>query len=317
MQIVGDGFVTDDDEYIYQVFFCPPRLKVRKERKTAQSAISKLVANLEAQLGVKLLNRTTRSLSMTNSGAAYFEAARRLVAEVAEAETHLQRGEHQLQGWLRVAASVGFGRLKLLPVIQQFLTIHPNVKIDLIMNDGFVDLVERDIDVSVRIGNLADSSMIARKVGESVRALIASPSYFERLSKPLQTLKHPSDLAHHNCIVYTEYAMGNAWEFPSKERIMGKDSKADDIVVNIAGNFQTNSSEIIRASVLGGMGIGYSPTWLFEDALNSAAVHIVLPQWPRRISPIHLISPAQRRNSAKVKAFGEFVVAAFKSDSKN
>lgn len=136
---------------------------VAKEGHNTQSAISKQVAALEQSLGVQLLVRTTRSLSLTEAGERYFERARRLIAEVAEAESDLRAGEKQLQGWLRVAASGAFGRLKLFPLVRSFLAAHPGVRIDLKLADGFIDLVEQGVDVAVRIGELPDSTMIARR----------------------------------------------------------------------------------------------------------------------------------------------------------
>ena len=125
---------------------------VAHEANTTQSAVSKQVSALERELGAKLLTRTTRSLALTEEGERYFEQARRLLAEIAEAEGALRRGEQQLTGWLRIAASIGFGRLKLMPLVQSFLAEHREVKIDLRLNDGFIDLVEQGIDVAVRIG---------------------------------------------------------------------------------------------------------------------------------------------------------------------
>ena len=135
---------------------------VAREQTSTQSAISKQVAALEKHLGAKLLTRTTRTLALTDDGHRYFEDARRLVAEVTEAEGQLRRGEQQLGGWLRLAASVGFGVRVLRPHVHSFLAAHPGVKIDLKLNDGFIDLVEHGIDMAVRIGNLADSTLVAR-----------------------------------------------------------------------------------------------------------------------------------------------------------
>jgi DNA-binding transcriptional LysR family regulator len=257
---------------------------------------------------VKLLSRTTRSLALTEEGERYFEQVRRLVAEIAEAETTLRRGERQLQGWLRVAASVGFGRLKILPVVQRFLVDHPGVKIDLKVHDGFIDLVEQGIDVAVRIGELGDSSLVARRVGSTQRAVVATREYLRRLPKGLKMPRVPGDLLRHNCIVYTELATRNAWAF-----IAGPGAAAEvgtTQVVRVAGNLQTNSSEIARASVLAGMGIGYSPRWLFDAELAAGQVQALLPDWPTTDLPIHLVSPGQRRHSSKVRAFGDAVALA-------
>jgi len=281
---------------------------VARESNSTQSAVSKQVFALERALGAQLLTRTTRSLALTEEGERYFEQARRLVAEIAEAESALRRGEHQLGGWLRVAASVGFGRMKLMPLVQQFLDRHPGVKIDLRLNDGFIDLVEQGIDVAVRIGHLADSSLVARRVGVTHRALVASRRYLRSLAKGVKRPREPADLVQHNCIVYTELATRNAWTFTAGP---GASVRAGTTqTVRVEGNLQTNSSEVVRAAVLAGIGIGYSPTWLFDDEIRSGQLQVLLPDWPATALPIHLVSPRERRNAAKVKAFGDHVAAA-------
>ena len=274
---------------------------VARETSTTQSGVSKQVAALERLLGAQLLSRTTRSLALTEAGERYFAQARRLVAEIAEAESELRQGEQQLNGWLRVAASVGYGRLKLMPLVKTFLAAHPNVKIDLKLNDGFIDLVEGGIDVAIRIGELADSSLIASRIGTTKRVLIASSAYLNSLPKGLKVPREPQDLLQHNCIVYSELATQNAWTFTA-----GPHASADNgsqVTILSQGNLQTNSSEVIRASVLSGMGIGYSPTWLFEDVIESGDLQILLPDWLTPALPIHIVSPPQRRQSAKVQAF--------------
>jgi DNA-binding transcriptional LysR family regulator len=281
---------------------------VARESNATQSAVSKQVAALERALGARLLSRTTRSLALTEEGERYFEQARRLVAEIAEAENSLRQGEQQLTGWLRVAASVGFGRLKLLPLVKTFLAAHPDVKIDLRLNDGFVDLVEQGIDVAVRIGELSDSSLVARRIGTSKRVLVASRQYLRTLPKGVKAPRVPEDLLRHNCIVYTELATQNAWSFTAGA---GAPAEVGSVVtVRAQGKLQTNSSEVVRAAVLSGMGIGFSPTWLFEEEMAQGELRVLLPDWPAPSIPVHLVSPSQRRQSAKVKAFADHLAAA-------
>ena len=278
---------------------------VAREARATQSAVSKQVSALERMLGAKLLTRTTRSLALTEEGERYFEQVRRLVAEIAEAESALRKGEQQLTGWLRVAASVGYGRIKLLPMVKTFLETHPGVKIDLRLNDGFIDLVEQGIDIAVRIGELADSSLVARRIGTTHRAVVASRKYLRSLPKRLKAPKVPEDLHDHNCIVYTELAMLNAWNFtagPGAAVEVGS-----TVTIRAQGNLQTNSSEVVRTSVLSGMGIGYAPTWLFEDELASGELQVLLADWAVAPLPVHLISPRHRRHSAKVAAFAQHV----------
>ena len=281
---------------------------VAREARATQSAVSKQVAALERALGAKLLSRTTRSLALTEEGERYFEQARRLVAEIAEAESALRHGERQLSGWLRVAASVGYGRLKLLPLVKSFLAAHPDVKIDLRLNDGFIDLVEEGIDVAVRIGELADSSLVARRIDTTQRALVASRKYLRSLPKGLKAPRVPEDLLRHNCIVYSELATQNAWTFTAGPG--APVAAGTSVTIRAQGNLQTNSSEVVRASVLAGMGIGFAPIWLFGDELASGELRVLLPDWPAPPLPVHLVSPPQRRHSAKVRAFAQHVVAA-------
>ena len=207
----------------------------------------------------------------------------------------MRSGQAQLTGWLRVAASVGYGRRILMPRIQSFLERHPAVRIDLRLSDGFTDLIEQGIDVAVRIGDLPDSSLVARKIGVSERVLVAHPSYFEKLADGARKLEHPRDLTAHNCVVYTEVATQNAWEF------LGPSGETEH--VRVAGNLQTNSSEAIRAAALSGLGVCHAPSWLLPDELASGAVIKLLPQWRGRPSPIHAIYPSHRQHVAKIEAF--------------
>ncbi|HEX7814042.1 LysR family transcriptional regulator [Dyella sp.] len=280
---------------------------VAREQNTTQSAVSKQVAALERALDAKLLIRTTRSLALTEEGERYFEQARRVVADVAEAETSLKHGSTQLKGWLRVAASGGFGRLKLMPLVQTFLAQHPQVRIDLRLSDGFIDLVEQGIDIAVRIGELADSRLVARQVGTSRRGLIAHRTYLRKLPKGIKPPRTPEDLAQHNCIVYTGSSMRNAWRLQAGAGAAEPEGTGRS--VKVEGNLQTDSSEVVRASVLAGMGICYTPSWLFDDELASGEVVRLLPDWSV-LSPVHLVTPQERRHSAKVRAFGDHVAAS-------
>lgn len=276
-----------------------------RELGSTQSAVSKQVAALEKQLGAQLLSRSTRALKLTQAGERYVEQARRLVAEIAEAESELRAGEHQLQGLLRVAASVAFGRLKLMPLVQSFLATHPGVKLDLRLDDGFIDLIEQGIDVAVRIGEQPDSSLVARRIGTTQRGIMACRGYFERLG--LTPPREPADLARHDCIVYSELRTGPIWTF---EAGPGADVPPGSLAsVRVDGRLRTNSGEAVREAVLSGMGLANGPTWLFEAELASGEVQIAMPHWLGRDLPIQLVSPPQRRHSAKVKAFGDHLAA--------
>ncbi|WP_432721859.1 LysR family transcriptional regulator [Jeongeupia wiesaeckerbachi] len=278
---------------------------VARERHTTQSTISKQIAALEHALGVRLLNRSTRALALSEAGAHYFEQARRLVAEVSELEAALQQKEHRLSGPLRIAAAVGFGRLKLMPLVQRFLAAHPDVSIDLRLHDGFVDLVEQGVDVAIRIGELGDSGLIARRIGTSQRMALASRGHIASLPVVPCT---PAELAQHNCLVYTELSAGNAWLFTAGAH--AGVAAGTTQTIRVTGNLQSNSSEVIRTAVLSGIGIAYSPSWLFDAEIASGEVVRLLPGWTATSPPIHLVYPRARAQAAKVRAFSDFVAEA-------
>lgn len=280
---------------------------VAREQGTVQSAISKQIAMLEVHLGVKLLTRTTRRLMLTEDGERYFEQARRLVAEIHEAELTLKRGEHELKGLLRVAAPVGFGRLVLMPLVKSFLALHPKVKLDLRLDDMLIDLVEHGIDITVRFGKLPDSNLIARKIARTQRFLLAGRDYLRNLPPSIPPLRQPQDLQAHNCIIYTELAARNEWAFTAGPAATA--TPGSTVKVRVDGNLQTNSSEVIRTAVIDNMGICHAPAWLFEAEITTGEVQILLPDWLSQPVPVHLVSPSQRRQSARVRAFAEHVAA--------
>jgi len=278
---------------------------VAKERGTSQSAISKAVAGLEAGLGVRLLTRTTRSLALTHHGQTYFETMRRIMNDIAEADATLKAGETQLSGRLTIASSVGYGRLILTPLIDRFLSAHPGLTIDLKLNDGFIDIIEEGVDVAIRLGTLSDSNLISRSLGTSQRALLASRAYRARQSEAPWPITQPSDVTHHNCIVYTGQNHPYDWDFKARDGSM--------ITVHVSGNVQTNSSEVIRAGCLAGMGLCYSPLWLFEKEIASGEVEILLPNWPKLEIGIHAVMAPHRSKSTKVRSLVDFLAAALRA----
>lgn len=277
---------------------------VAREKGATQGAISKQVAGLEQALEVRLLARTTRTLALTEEGERYFHQARRLVAEIAEAEAELRHGHRRLTGWLHVAAPVAYGRQKLMPVLQAFMAMHEAVKIDLRLDDSTIDLVEQGIDVAIRLGDLPDSTLIARRLGATRRLLVAHRDHLRALPQGLSPPRSPDDLQHHCCIVYTALAARNAWTFTAGP---GADAPVGTVrTIRVHGRFQTNSTVIMRDAVLRGLGLTYAAAFLFEDEIASGDVQVLLPDWQAAPSPIQLVSPPERRDSAKVKAFVAF-----------
>ena len=270
---------------------------VAKELGATQSAVSKQVAALEARLGAKLLVRSTRAIALTRAGEAFFPDARRLSEEVQAAEAMARANERTLEGALKVAASVAFGASGLMPALRSFLAAHPGLTIDLKLDDAFVDIVAEGIDVAVRIGELADSRLVATKLGENCRLLVASPDYL-RFTKPLAG---PQDLAAHACILYTGQDAPRRWTFegPGGARA----------TIEVTGNFHSNSSQAVRAAILSGLGIGFVPELLIGDDLKRGALVEPLPSWRGAARPIHALTAAHRQNSAKARAFVEHLRA--------
>ncbi|MEE8614563.1 MAG: LysR family transcriptional regulator [Roseateles sp.] len=281
-----------------------------RELGSTQSAVSKQVAALEKQLGAQLLARSTRSLKLTDAGERYVEQARRLVAEIAEAESELRAGEHRLQGWLRVATSGTFGRMELLPLVRSFQAQHPGVKVDLQLHDGFIDLIEQGIDLAVRIGDQPDSSLVARRIGTLRRSVVARRGYFEAAG--LAPPRTPADLQQHDCILYSELRAGPVWTF---EAGAGAEVPAGTVTsVRVTGSLRTNSGEVVREAVLAGMGLAYAPHWLLAAELGCGEVEEVMPPWQGEAMPLQLVCPAQRRLSGKVRAFADHLAAALSGD---
>jgi len=270
---------------------------VARELGATQSAVSKQVAALEARLGAKLLVRSTRAIALTRAGEAFFPEARRLSEEVDAAEAIARASERTLEGTLKVAASVGFGAGRLMPAVRSFLATHPGLTIDFKLDDAFVDIVAEGVDVAVRIGELPHSRLMATKLGEYRRLLVASPDYL-RFAKPLAV---PQDLATHACILYTGRDPAHRWTFegPGGARA----------TIEVAGNFRSNSSQALRAAILSGLGIGFVPELLIGDDIEGGALVEPLPSWRGVAQPIHALTPTHRRRSAKARAFVEHLRA--------
>lgn len=275
---------------------------VARQANTTQSAVSKQVQALEADVGVLLLVRSTRSHSLTEAGRLYYERCRQVLDTLEEARSEVYRAEHEVSGLLRVAAPVAFGRMHIVPRLAAFYARYPKIRIDLQLDDSFVDLVAAGIDVTFRVGELKDSRLIARRIGSVSRAVIVSSNYLASRGTP----QKPDDLAHHNCLLYTGIDNFNEWTF------FGAKDKA--ITVRVASNFQSNSSEAIRQGVLEGLGICYSPTWIYGRDLREGTVKTILNDYKPSTLPLNVVYQPERRPSIKINSFVEFFTNAFHKD---
>jgi DNA-binding transcriptional LysR family regulator len=270
---------------------------VAREMQTSQPTISKVVKALETELGGKLIARSTRQLSLTDEGLRYYAECRQILAAVDAAEHSFQSGKERIAGHLRIGSSVSFGRLQIAPRLAEFLKRYPDIDIDLQLNDQNQDLIREGLDVTFRIGELNDSGLIARQIGITHRVTVAAPDYLRQHGQP----QSPVELGAHNCLQFNLLNSQNLWVFE-------KNNKRHE--VRIKGSVQSNNSEAIREMVLGGLGIALSPVWLFSEDLKAGRVTAILSDYVAQSLPIHAVSPANRRQSARVKAFVDYMSQA-------
>jgi DNA-binding transcriptional LysR family regulator len=256
--------------------------------------VSKAVVQLEQWLGVSLLMRSTRSVVPTEAGRIFYERAKRTIEEAGEAVAAARGSACGLSGKLRVSMAVCFGRLHVIPSLSAFLADHPNLDIELVLDDRHVDLVHEGIDVALRMGALPDSNMTARRIADGRRIVVATPAYLQRHGTPLS----PDDLIGHQAVIYTGGGGGASWTFR-------KDAAAVPVVLQ--GRLTVTAGEGLREAVNCGIGLAVSPEWNFSPELRSGKVVAVLADWA--LPPTHLsaVYPTGRLASAKARAFVSFV----------
>jgi len=269
---------------------------VARELELSQPTVSKHIAALESHLDVKLLNRSTRQLSLTEVGKQYYEHCIHILDEMNEIESTLRNQKSQLTGILRINTPVTFGELNIVPHLWQFLALYPNLKIDLNMDDNYVDLVKEGVDLAIRVGPLSDSSLIARKIGDSPRVTVASPGYLAVHGEP-ESLQ---DLKDHNCIIYMLLTTRNQWHFTGPQ---GQET------IKVNGRFSVNNPRTIRQAVLADQGIAVTPLWLIKDAIESGAAKVILTNYVPTPLEIHALYPQRRFVPEKVRSFVNFIKA--------
>ncbi|WP_431301898.1 LysR family transcriptional regulator [Sediminicoccus sp. BL-A-41-H5] len=275
---------------------------VAAEQNTSQPTVSRQIAALEQHLGCLLLQRTTRALTLTEDGRAFYAQAQLALEAIAEAETSVGRRKGKPTGTLRLACAAVLGRLHILPRLPRFLERYPDVAVDLVMGDDFTDLVEQRIDLSIRVGALTDPGLVARRIGTSRRVVVATPDYLERHGEP----RTPEDLRDHACILYTRLATGANWPFTGKD---GPNS------VPVQGRLTVNSTEGVRAAILSGLGIGMVPVWHFVDReIETGRLRVLLPEHEPAPHPIHAVYPTRRFIAPKLRAMLDHLATEFELD---
>ncbi len=275
---------------------------VAKEMNSTQPTISKNVAELESWLGAKLLNRSTRSLRLTETGTDYYERCVAIIQDVEEAEQVVGQLQTQPKGIVRVSTVVAFGRLHIVPRLSGFFEKFPDIKVDVRLNDRVVDLVEEGVDVAFRMGKLPDSSLIAKKLCTSPVVTVASPEYLKRAGIP----QHPRDIKDHNFLSYSDAGLRNEIEFQEN----GK-----PLFVRGEGSFTTNNSEALRAALLCGIGISRPPRWLIGDALASGELVQILEEYQPPELSVYAVYPPGRHLPSKVRCFIDYFAEELKDCS--
>lgn len=259
-----------------------------------KSAVSKRITQLEDELGIRLLNRTTRKLSLTEAGQRYYDyvvQSLALAQQGIDAVTELQGNP---RGTLKITAPMSFGVLHIAPLISEFLALYPNVDIDLNLEDRMVDLVEERFDVGIRIGDLPSSNIVAKRLAPCKSVLCASPSYIKENALPLK----PSDLSNHSCIQYSYYRGGSEWTFSSSR---------GEFKVTPKGRLVVNNSEAIRRAALNGSGIANLPTFIAGKDISSGRLQLVLSDFSLPTHAVYAVFPERKHVPLKVRAFIDFV----------
>jgi len=265
-----------------------------RQLRVGQPAVSKTIAQIEERLGVKLLLRSTRGLMPTEAGENFYERAKRAIEEADDADNSARGAGASLSGRLRVSAATTFASLHVIPHLPAFFVRHPGLDMEMILDDRQIDLIEEGIDISLRMGELPDSNLTARKIGEARRILVASPVYLEKAGEPVS----PNELFAHESIVYAKGPGRDAWLFRKG---------ALETPVTLRGRLRISAAEGVRAAVISGMGLSVGSEWMFSRELASGVLREVLGDWTIPPMDLWAIFPSGRVASAKARAFADFV----------
>jgi DNA-binding transcriptional LysR family regulator len=273
--------------------------KAAADLGVGQPAATKQVAQLERQLGARLLHRSTHGVTPTEIGALYYEKCKLIVHHVDDADSVATLLQQQVQGALRISTSVAFGRRVLAPLVMRFMELNPKLQVELTVEDRYVNLVEQGVDVAIRMGRLADSTLGARFLGMNPWVLVASPQYLQRRGTPAA----PGELAAHEALVYTT-AQGDArWQFT------GPDEQA--VAVTVQGALRSNNLSALLAAARKGMGVAILPRYVAHKSLQAGAVLPVLEDWTLPAQEIHAVYPSPQLVPAKVSRFVAWLEGRF------
>jgi DNA-binding transcriptional LysR family regulator len=273
-----------------------------KQLGMSRALVSLHITDLEKRLGVRLLNRTTRRMTLTDVGASYLDFCQHLLAEMNEQESTITQLQREPRGSLKVTAPKSFGTLYLSDAMVGFSAQYPDIQVSLILEDysfRAYDFVDNGLDVAVRLGDLPDSSLIARKIATLQWVVCASPKYLARHGEPMT----PADLGAHTCLAHVNLDPNDrAWRLHSSDHV---------ISVKISGAFSSNSALVLRKAALAGLGIGYLPLYCIEDDLKSGALRRLLTNYSPPQRPIYVVYPPVARVPERVRTFVDFLAQWF------
>lgn len=266
----------------------------------SRAMVSKQIQKLEEHLGTRLMNRTTRRLSLTETGREFYERSTQIMGDVEEAEQIAGQMTRRPQGVLRMTIPLSYGQHRLAAIIGDYTQAYPQVQLDISLSDRKVDLIEDGLDLAIRIGAMPQSDLIARKIG-GVRSIVcAAPAYLARHGAP-QT---PADLAQHACLGYTLTGTGADWRL---------EGPAGPVIVPISGPIRADNGDIIRLAALSGAGILFQPHFIVGDDIEAGRLVRVLPDWQSAELGVYAVYPSRKHLSAKVRTFVDFLVAALEA----
>jgi DNA-binding transcriptional LysR family regulator len=270
-----------------------------KKMGISKSAVSKHVSSLEARLGARLLNRTTRRVSPTEIGLAYYDRARRVLNDAGEADSLVTSMQSAPSGLLRISVATDFGVNHLSPILGDFLQEFPDITMNMVLNNRYVELISEGFDMAIRIGELEDSTLRARKLTETTKRMVGSPEYFKKYGRPQKI----DDLNEHKLLHNSTQANNAVWKLtaPSGEKRQ----------VRTAGWLAVNDGQSQLNAAISGLGIAYLPSFLYADALASGLVEEAIPELPIETQGIYAVYPPGRFTQPKVRAFIDFLVQAF------
>ena len=265
----------------------------------SKSAVSKHVSALEARLGARLLNRTTRRVSPTEIGLAYYDRARRVLNDAGEADALVSAMQSAPSGLLRMSVATDFGVNLLSPIVGDFLREYPEITLNMVLCNRYVELISEGFDLAIRIGELEDSTLRARKITETVKRMVGAPSYFQAHGRPLKI----DDLTGHQLLHYSNQPSGNVWKItaPSGEKRQVRGS----------GLVTVNDGQSLLNAAIAGLGIAYLPSFLYADAMRTGLVQDAIPDLPKDVLGIYAVYPPGRFTQPKVRAFIDFLAARF------